>query len=331
MGWWSARSRSSSLITHCFFCTSSFPRNNRLEHFPLGTRVVYDSARGRLWAICPRCGGWCLAPIEERWEALEEIEKLARDRGKLLIQGENIALFEVGKLHIVRVGRAGLAEESWWRYGSELSRRRERARKTVQRGKVIDALVAMAVIGFPIWSWSDAQSWINSARARTFGKIAWSGEARCARCGRPSKPVRFDDAAQIRILRSPELMLGLPCAHCDFLAGGELSGRAATETLLRVLAYGNFTGATEDEIRTASQAIQTAGSARGLVVATTEDSPSLGSLTRTSAFALEIALNEARERALLDAEIRELDAQWQQAEELASIVDNELTFRLRRT
>ena len=66
-------------------------------------------------------------------------------------------------------------------------------------------------------------------------------------------------------------------------------------------------------------------------MATTEDSPSLGSLTRTSAFALEIALNEARERALLDAEIRELDAQWQQAEELASIVDNELTFRLRRT
>jgi hypothetical protein len=319
------------LITHCFFCTNSFPHNNRLEHFPLGTRVVYDPSRGRLWGICARCGGWCLAPIEERWEALEELEKLSRDRGKLLVQGDNIALFEVGKLQIVRVGRAGRAEESWWRYGVELSRRRERARKTVQRGKVVDALAAMAIIGVPIWAFSDAESWINAARSRAFGKLAWSGDARCARCGRPSKPVRFADAAQIRILRAPELMVGLPCAHCDFLAGGELSGSAATETLLRVLAYGNFAGATEAEIRNASQAIQAAGSARGLVAATTEGSPSLGSLTRANVVALEIALNEARERALLDLKIRELSAQWQQAEQLAAIVDNELTFRLRRT
>jgi hypothetical protein len=237
----------------------------------------------------------------------------------------------VGKLQLIRVGRAGRAEESWWRYGQELSRRRERARKTARRGKVIDALVAMAIIGVPVWAHSDAQSWINAARSRTFGKHAWSGEARCARCGRPAKPLRFADAAQIRILPAPELMLGLPCAHCDFVAGSELSGSAATQTLLRVLAYDNFAGATETEIKDATLTIQAAGSARGLVAVTTEGSPSLGSLPRGSSFALEIALNEANERALLALEIRELDAQWQEAEQLASIVDNELTFRLRRT
>jgi hypothetical protein len=319
------------LITHCFFCAHPLPHNKRLEHFALGERIAFDPARGRLWAICNRCGGWSLAPIEERWEALEELERLARNRGKLLIQGENIALFEVEKVQVIRVGRAGRAEESWWRYGRELSRRRERARRTAQRGKIVDALVAMAVIGLPIWAFSDGESWINAARARAFGKYAWSDPANCSRCGRPLKPMRFTEAAQIRILRAPEVTLGLPCVQCQSLGGGELSGRAALNTLLRVLAYDNFAGATEAEVRNATQAIQDAGSARRLIVGTAEESPRLATLPRASAFALEIALNEAHERGLLELELRELDAEWQKAEQIAAIVDDELTFRLRRT
>ena len=319
------------LITHCFFCAHALPHNKRLEHFAFGIRVAFDPARGRLWAVCDRCGGWSLASIEDRWEALEELERLARDRGKLLIQGENIALFEVDKLQVIRVGRAGRAEESWWRYGSELSRRRERARKTVQRGRIVDALVWTAIIGLPIWAFSDSQGWLDRARSRTFGKHAWSGEARCVRCGRPNKPMRFTEARQIRILRAPELTLGLPCTQCQSLVGTELRGTAALTTLLRVLAHDNFAGATEAEIRNATQAIQEAGSAGGLIASTSEGSPRLDSLPRPSAFALEIALNEAHERALLELELRELDAEWQRAEEVAAIVDDELTFRLRRT
>ncbi len=67
----------------CFFCQRALPANDSLEQFPVGRRVAFDPERGRLWAVCPACARWNLAPIEERWEALEELEKLACDRAGL--------------------------------------------------------------------------------------------------------------------------------------------------------------------------------------------------------------------------------------------------------
>ena len=104
------------LYTHCLVCHTPFPANEELEHFSTSNRVAYDAERGRLWAICRSCKRWSLAPIEERWEALEELEKLVKDRAKLLSQTDNVALLRAGELDVVRVGRANLTEEAWWRY-----------------------------------------------------------------------------------------------------------------------------------------------------------------------------------------------------------------------
>jgi hypothetical protein len=60
------------MFTRCLFCHRELPANESLERFPIGRRVAYDPARRRLWAVCPSCRRWNLAPIEERWEALEE-------------------------------------------------------------------------------------------------------------------------------------------------------------------------------------------------------------------------------------------------------------------
>src|SRR5688572_6384064 len=68
--------RSTGMFTRCLVCQSPFPRNETLEHFPTGDRIAFDPARGRLWAVCRTCRRWSLAPIEDRWEALEELEKL---------------------------------------------------------------------------------------------------------------------------------------------------------------------------------------------------------------------------------------------------------------
>ena len=275
------------------------------------------------------CGGWSLAPIDQRWEALEEIEKLVRDRAKLLIQGENIALFESGKLQVVRVGRAGRAEESWWRYGAELSRRRERVQKGLRRDKIFDALFWMAIIHIPI-SLRSEESLLNSARKRTFGWFLRFGNVRCSRCGSSLAAIPFAVAGHIRILSNDDLTVTLPCSKCDGRPGTALTGATAVETLRRVLAWHNFTGATEDDVRRASRAIESAGSAEKLLLDTRQSSPYVESLPRPSVFALEIALNEAHERDLLEQEIRDLDAQWRRAEEIAAIVDNDLTFRLHR-
>src|SRR5512142_2530040 len=112
------------MFNRCLFCHRDLPANESLEHFPVGRRVAYDPVRGRLWAVCPACHRWNLAPIEERWEALEELEKTVKDKAKLLSQTDNIALLRAGELEIVRVGRANLTEEAWWRYGLELVKRR---------------------------------------------------------------------------------------------------------------------------------------------------------------------------------------------------------------
>ena len=95
----------------------------------MGRRVAYDPGRGRLWVICSTCKRWSLTPMEDRWEALEELEKLTTDKARLLSQTDNIALLRVGPLEVVRVGKAQLTEEAWWRYGRELASRRQNYKK----------------------------------------------------------------------------------------------------------------------------------------------------------------------------------------------------------
>ena len=71
------------MYTHCLVCATRFEPNEELEHLPAGRRLAFDPNRGRLWAICPTCKRWSLTPIEERWEALEELDKLTTDKARL--------------------------------------------------------------------------------------------------------------------------------------------------------------------------------------------------------------------------------------------------------
>ena len=50
-----------------------------------------------------------------------------------------------------------------------------------------------------------------------------------------------------------------------------------------------------------------------------------GASARTDAIALEIAVNDSVERTMLEIELRDLEAHWRAEEELAAIVDGELT------
>src|SRR5262245_46187528 len=92
------------LFTRCLICHSPFEENETLEQLPRGDRIAYDPGRGRLWLICRACRRWSLIPLESRWEALEELEKLVQDRARLLSQTENIALLKAERLEVVRVG-----------------------------------------------------------------------------------------------------------------------------------------------------------------------------------------------------------------------------------
>ncbi|HEX5870207.1 MAG TPA: hypothetical protein VFY65_07325, partial [Longimicrobium sp.] len=79
------------MYRNCIFCSSALGSNDSIERFPVGKSLAFDAEKGRLWAVCDRCARWNLAPIEERWEAIEDAERLFRDT-RLRAQRENIGL-----------------------------------------------------------------------------------------------------------------------------------------------------------------------------------------------------------------------------------------------
>jgi len=326
------------MFQRCLVCHSPFPPNESLEHFPLGVRVAYDPAKGRLWAICKECKRWSLAPIEERWEALEELEKLVRDRGRLLSQTENIALLRAERLEIVRVGRANLAEQSWWRYGTELAKRRKNY-KTLSTAGAIGAGAAiwggMATGGLTFLAawvlWDKLPGTIpDAARWLRFGGDVWRGRVRCPKCGYVFHRVPYRRRGNLILRHSGEMepaALAYRCPRCqDHREGGlHLDGRDAEHALRRVLAYHHFEGASERTVSSATRLIQEAGSPSDLTRILLKDGKRLGDLGRTGGIALEIAANESSEQRLLELELNELEAHWELEEELASIIDGELT------
>jgi len=300
--------------------------------------VAYDPTRGRLWAICKTCRRWSLTPMEERWEALEELERLVKDRARLLSQTDNIALLRHGKLEIVRVGRADLTEEAWWRYGKELTQRKESFQKISLAGTVAAGAVmvggwatgGMSLLG--MWFlWGNApDAFTNAARWMRFGSTAWYGKGACARCGYRFRSLAYRERGSIYLLperESGDPAVSLRCPECGHHRDGGLvlTGPEAERTLRRVLAYQHFAGASERRVRSATRLIEEAGSARGLTRIVVRDGRRLADLQRTGAIALEIAANESAEQRLLELELAELEGHWRREEELAEIMDGELT------
>lgn len=326
------------MFSSCLVCSAPFPENDSLEYFRVGERVAYDPDKGRLWAVCRKCKRWTLAPIEERWEALDEIEKIVRDKARLLSQTDNVAFLKAGSLEIVRVGRADLNEEAWWRYGRHLVDRRKRHRRltTVASVGVGAALVLGPGAGigwFGGWMlWNNApQGMVNAARWLRFGGAGWRGDRRCADCGHRFRQIQYRDRG--RVMVQPEsdespLQISQRCPNCRGMkhgAGLLLQGREAEQALQRLLAYHHHSGASENRISSATRLIEEAGSADRLTRIVLGEGRRLGDLRRTGAIALEIAANEAREQRLLELELAELEAHWRQEEELAEIIDGELT------
>jgi hypothetical protein len=327
------------MFKSCLVCRAPFPANESLEHFPNALRIAFDPGKGRLWAICRECKRWTLAPIEERWEALEELEKLVTDEGRLLSQTENIALLRTGPLEIVRVGRANLAEQAWWRYGRELIKRKQTYKTLSVAGAVgVGAAIwgGMAVGGMSLLAawilWENIPNKIpDAARWLRFGGDAWRGRSVCPGCGHTFRHIPYKRREGLILLPSdsadPTTGLAYRCPRCgDSREGGlQLRGREAEHTLRRVLAYHHFSGASERQVSDATRLIQEAGTPDSLTRILVKGGKRLGDLGRTGGFDLEIAANESSEQRLLELELAELEVHWEAEEELAAIIDGELT------
>jgi hypothetical protein len=324
----------------CGFCHSTLLRNRTLERFPFGRRVAYDPARGRLWAVCAACRRWNLAPIEERWEVVEELERLTTDGGRLLSRTGEVALLRIGDLDVIRVGQASLVEEAWWRYGEELVRRRigigwvaarRQSAPALPSGEWAEYLESLGLAGRGRGVFLGPGLLGDLIRRQKFGRVAWRGASACRQCGQVLHRMTFPQSHQlILIVTRAELQIELRCEACgltDSRGGHRFVGLEGGHVLRRVLAHNNFLGAPARRVQDAVSRIEQMGSPRQLIHDISGRASGILSaqVSPDAALALEIAVNEEAERERLTRDVASAEADWREEEELAAIIDGELT------
>lgn len=324
------------MYSSCIFCSQHLGSNEALETFPVGELIAFDAWKGRLWAVCRRCGRWNLAPIEERWEAVEDAER--RFRGtRLRAQSENIGIAELlDGTRLVRVGEALPGELAAWRYGTELRRRRRSYRKE-------QVLGAIAAVFMP-----EAAFLLLRARRREvvyFRPGTSMAERHLLIRERDLKGARIEiaDGGVLTV----GVTLGIPLVR-RILGGrkprgeAELRGRPAHDLLSRALVRINAAGAADRELRRARETIERLGSLERVVageagggITFAERRWSLrkrlqgqsvhglrsDAVSPPTMLAIEMLLHEEAERRALAGELQALKEQWRQAEEIAGIAD----------
>src|SRR5580765_2783863 len=146
----------------CLFCQKDLGRNESFETFPVGRRLAFDAAKGRLWVVCSHCERWNLSPLEERWEAIEQAERYYRD-SKRRVATDNIGLSKLRDgTTLVRIGEPLRPEFAAWRYGDQFGRRRRRQLLLVGGGvAALGAIVTAGVaagVGIGGFGWLLARS-----------------------------------------------------------------------------------------------------------------------------------------------------------------------------
>jgi hypothetical protein len=319
----------------CLFCNASLGSNEVIESFPVGRRLAFDAANGRLWVVCRKCERWNLSPLEERWEAIESCEGLFRDT-RLRVSTDNIGLARVaGGLELVRIGAALRPEFAAWRYGDQFGRRRRRKLVRVGLGVGIVggavaggiALGVSAGVGFGSGGW-----WIWRGMYAGYRRIAYgSPDAVVARVpyenaefGPQILALRRRQLTDVRLGTAGEgrLLLTLPDEDEPLHLMGDEAQRAAGYVLPAI----NWAGAEKGEVDQAVRLIEDSRKAPSEfvhdVARRSGVARRLQELPNAARLALEMAAHEDTERRAMEGELALLEAAWKQAEEIAKIADN---------
>lgn len=321
------------LYQRCLFCRGEFPPNALFGQVPPGERLAYDPARGRIWAICRRCRRWNLTPLEERYDAIDTLERTVTGRATLLGATPNVRLYGWEELTLVRIGPAPLAERSAWRYGRELIARATafRSRRTRVATAAADAI---ARVGESFGMLQLDRHWgptgaADILRWSRFGNVAWDGRSACRHCSSVLHTLHFDVTWWLhpRVV-DDALVVGVPCTRCDPWSPHnvfDVAGDDAHLLLQRVLAYQHVAGATDRDVGAAARLIQEAGTPERLIAQLSTGRASLWRIGPLRTLAMEMALNHLAERRTLLRELHGIEAEWRAEEEIARIVDDDLS------
>src|SRR5574341_1432280 len=322
------------MYSTCAFCGGPFAGNGEPSGLGVGRRLAFDSGRGRLWVVCGKCARWNLAPLEERWEAIEVLEREAAT-GRLRAHTSQISLIALERLELVRVGRPPLLESAVWRIGEHARVRRfERLMYSLAGAGVgIAATAALAMLiggtGSPALVTTGMRLG-NDLYVSKVGKqrLALEEAPLCDRCGRVLSLTAKDmEIARLQRDSQGELGLLVSCPHClanvTLLTGDEAAASFRKGlTFLRLADEKKhpttFRGARTRFVSDAVSLVERAGGTDRFLTKTVRDEPLLSNLSPIQRGALEIAFEE-RDTAL------ELERQWWEAEEIAEIADGTLS------
>lgn len=331
------------MYSTCIFCQSKLGENQSVEHFPVGRRLAFDAARGRLWVVCRRCERWNLSPIEERWEAIEDCERLFRAT-RLRVSTGNIGLARVADgLELVRVGEPLRPEFAAWRYGDQFGRRR---RRTMAYAVGIGAGVGLVGIG-PVIGGVAGFSWLGYNVANAAINV-YQGRRVRARVHVPGRDrpiaVRRDQISHLALVPlegdwalrvafeeddpEPRALFPRFWSRERQISSVLLTGDAALRAAPRLLPTVNSGGASRREVAAAVDLLTETPDPSRLFAKYAVAGPSSNAsgqyvsyLSRPVRLALEMASHEENERRALEGELHLLESAWRDAEEIAAIAD----------
>jgi hypothetical protein len=308
----------------CLHCHAPLGANEEIEHFPIGSRLAFDGANGRLWAVCPRCRRWNLTPVEERWDALEECERAYRAT-RLRVSSDRIALARTrGGMELVRIGEPESPEIAGWRYGRSLRRR------WVRRG------VPLAVLGAGMYPLNVAIQSNTIDFGVGFALIVGVPAAVALLLTRMSKVrVALPDGRvrAVSSLRALDVALepadggGWAITSSRWQGAAPGASAPAVHLLRGVMAAVNYTGGPDRDMRSAIDMLQAAGHPDRFLERLTRASRAAQMRNivrhpRDVRLALEMALHESGERAAMQGELTGLREEWRLADEIARIADD---------
>jgi hypothetical protein len=329
------------MYSTCLYCGNSLGANGVVEAFPVGRRLAFDQARGRLWVVCRACEKWNLSPLEERWEAIETCERLYRDSPKR-ISTDQVGLARLTEgLELVRIGKPERLEFAAWRYGDQFGRRRRKARLLTYGGALtgLGLIVAgplfggAAIAAYSAW---ETSMWLGYALRRRRRIL----EVRDHDYGQLI--VRGGDVKHSRLVPSdgPEGWgLELVSGRKDPVRlEGEAAGRAAMLVVPHLTPFGGSRRETQSAVDLIDGAGDPDRYLRWLVHHQRGrerelrtygwDGADAGARAVTleyqglvTCLAVEMAVNEENERRVVHGELAILEEAWKEAEEVAAIAD----------
>lgn len=314
------------MYTTCMFCGTSLGTNEVIETFPVGRRLAFDESRGRLWVVCKSCERWNLTPLEERWEAVEDCERIFRETS-LRSSTENIGLARVPEgLELVRIGEPLRNEFAAWRYGDQFGRRRKKyLTYTIGGGALILGATVLGPIaaGVSVSSFAGLYNLIGPMMNRRHRAKLHTDDGRILK-------VPVEKFGTIRLRPGDDehpLKLRLFKGKKEEWFEGPEAERFASRLIPKV----NRSGAKKDAVKEAVRAIEDAGHPERFVkdLVAREDFAGgyrdYGAVTNMPSelkLALEMSLHEEDERRALEGELWRLERAWEEAEEIAAIADD---------